>query len=1512
MLHNSVTLKNLSILALLLLGLTNWTSIVARPFDSGALTRLSSRTNPANDRMEAGLGDVTEAKPGLAEGDRSARARVVEDYAKIPLSFEANQGQADPRVRFISRGSNHALFLSPAESVLVLNAPEVKSGAGSKKTIPVKRRRAALRISLVNTNPSTMVEGIDELPGKTNYFIGKDSSRWRSNIPNYSRVQYRGVYPGVDLIYYGNPRGIEFDFVVTPGADYRKIQFAVKGARRTRIDSSGDLVLSTAVGEVRQQKPLVYQEVDGARRGISARYVFNGKRRVGFEIGEHDSTKPLIIDPVLDYSTFLGGISTDIGRDIVLDSSGNAYVTGHTFSFNFPVTIDSFDSTYANSADLFVTKLNASGSAMVYSTYIGGNIDDNGFGIFVDSVGEAYVTGSTSSTDYPTTPGAFQTTFRGGSFPGDAFVTKLNNTGSALVYSTFLGGTNSDEATGIAVDSLGNAYTTGFTFSTNFPVTPGAFQTTNAGGSFPPGDAFITKLNSTGTAPVYSTLLGGTRFDQGSRIVVDSLGRAFVGGTTNSSDFDITAGAFQTTFGGSQSIFEEVGDAFVTELNDLGTALIYSTYVGGRANDGALDIAINSDGEASICGVTTSVNFPTTPGVVRVLNGGAARSNNAAGNWLGINSGITDGNVVTFAIDPATPSTVYVGTASGGVFKSTDGGSNWMASNFGLTILNVRSLVIDPVMPTTLYLGTSGRGVFKSTDAGGSWRGINTGEGGSVVNALVINPLNPSIVYAGTDFGIFKTTNGGASWATSRSNTFVQTMAIDRLNPANVYAGTFSGVLVTKSSGEEWAVTGLNNGLIRAIQVDPLSSANVYAGGEAGVLKSTDIGLTWQGINVGLSDRMINAIAIDPIDSSAIYAGTGNGVFKSTNGGAGWTLSNNGLAGSSISVVAVDPVTPAIVYSGAATVTQDGFVTKLNNAGDGLVYSTYLGGSDFDTSNSIALDSANNAYVTGQTESVNFPTTPATFQSLASSFDSDAYVTKFDPTGGVLVYSTYLGGNNSSDQGLAITVDSSFSAYVTGTTSSPNFPTTQGAFQTTLSGFSNDGFVAKLNPIPALLTDLRVTMTGPMSTLTPNAFVNYTITITNDGEDPAFGIVVSDELPASMTFEFCNTSCIRTGNILVFSTNRLAPGATFSASFFASLNCTAVDGSTITNTATVSSLTPDSNAANNNAAVSNLVSNPPFTISSPGSIFGMGGGSGAVNVFGSTNCSWTAVSNVSWLVITFSTGCCNGVVNYTVAPNPGAQRVGTLTIAGQPFTVLQLGIGGNDTIGLFRPSGNLFFLRNSNTPGFPDITTPFGAAGDLPIVGDWDGNGTVTLGLYRPSSSTFFLRNSNTTGFPDVTVSFGDGPGGDLPVAGDWNGDGVWTVGVYRPSTSTFYLRNSNTIGLPDLSIPFGAPGDLPIAGDWDGNGITTIGVYRPSGSIFYLRNINAVGLPDLSIPFGAAGDLPVVGDWNGNGNVTIGLYRPTGSIFYLRNSNTPGFPDLTIPFGATGDQPLVGDWDGN
>jgi beta-propeller repeat-containing protein len=544
----------------------------------------------------------------------------MNSYGRLPMSFEANRGQTDAQVKFLSRGSGYTLFLTRSgEAVLALHkaAPKrdpLKPAALLPETGVFESEDASpptvVRWKLIGGNARPRVEALDELPGKANYIIGNDPKKWRANVPVYAKVHYREVYPGVDLVYYGSQRQLEHDFLVAPGADPRSITLNLAGAEKLSLDPQGALVLAVKDGELRLDKPHIYQEVDGARREISGGYVLKNAHQAGFQVAAYDASRPLVIDPTLSYSTYLGGSNFDVGSGIAVDASGNAYVTGYTLSTDFPTTPGAFQTAHASggSYNAFVTKLNPAGSApLVYSTYLGGSVNDAGHRIAVDAAGNAYVTGYTRSTDFPTTPGAFQTTFQGGF--DDAFVTKLNSTGSAPpVYSTYLGGNDQDEGLGIAVDAAGNAYVTGTTRSTNFPTTPGAFQATPGGNGN--DDAFVTKLNPTGSAPlVYSTYLGGSGVDGGYGIAVDAAGNAYVTGFTSSTDFPTTPGAFQTA---NQGI---VGNAFVTKLNPTGSApLVYSTYLGGGSDDQGLGIAVDAAGNAYVTGDTQSTNFPTTPG----------------------------------------------------------------------------------------------------------------------------------------------------------------------------------------------------------------------------------------------------------------------------------------------------------------------------------------------------------------------------------------------------------------------------------------------------------------------------------------------------------------------------------------------------------------------------------------------------------------------------------------------------------------------------------------------------------------------------------------------------------------------------------------------------------------------------------------------------------------------------------------------------------------------------------
>jgi hypothetical protein len=766
--------------------------------------------------------------------DGRAHATIVEGYGKLPLSFELNRGQVDGRVRFLSQGAAYTLFLTSEGAVLSLHedaSNELAKRYASSRSNPqaagdllksgTKRRPtrtdAVLRMRLLNAHPDAMIAGVDELPGKTNYFRGNDPKKWNTNIANFAKVRYREVFDGVDLVYYGNQGQLEYDFVVAAGAKAGAIHLAFAGARGMHVDQQGgDLVMKVGRGrdEVRFRKPVAYQEEAGTaegqgRRLIAASYTVDSRHRVGFQLGPYDHRRTLLIDPTLSYSTYLGGSSNDYGTSIAVDSAGSAYVIGYTNSANFPIASGSFQTTCGGgcsgtTVDAFVTKLDPTGSFMVYSTYLGGVGNDYGNGIALDAAGDAYVVGQTFSSDFPTTVGAFQTTCGSGNCTGgDAFVTELNPSGSALVYSTYLGGSSVNQGNGIALDASGDAYVIGYTESTNFPTTPGAYQTKCTCSNL--ADVFVTELNPSGSALVYSTYLGGTGQEVGYAIALDSSNNAYVTGYTSSTNFPTTSGAFQTKIGANKA-------AFVSKLNSAGSALLYSTYLGGStANTTPCEtcgtsIAVDSSGSAYVCGLTAESNFPTTPGVFQT--------------------------------------------------------------------------------------------VFKSSSKG-----------------------------------------------------------------------------------------------------------------------------------------------------------------------------------------------------------HDAFVTKLNPSGTGLVFSTYLGGSNDDGATAIALDNTGNVWLKGNTQSPDFPVTPGAFQTaLGGNFD--AYVAELDPSGSLLLYSSYLGGSGAEFGGatraLALDGQSPPNVYVTGYTDSTNFPTIAGSFQTGLAG-SNDAFVSKFVPSPNVgLSPANINFGNQNDGTTSNP---QTVTLTNSGNE---------------------------------------------------------------------------------------------------------------------------------------------------------------------------------------------------------------------------------------------------------------------------------------------------------------------------------------------------------------------------------------------------------------------------
>ena len=521
---------------------------------------------------------------------RSHLARVKESYSEIPLSFVPNQGQADKNVKFTSGGNGYSLALAPTTFRLAVTDQRNKSVAHSRASV--------LQATLLGGNAAAQLTGIGRLPATTNYFIGSHPRQWKTNLSNYAKVKYSRVYPGVDLVFYGKQNLLEYDFIVSPGADPQAIRLGFDGITGLRVDEKGDLLLRTDAGEIRQSRPIAYQQINDARQIIPATYLIKGENQIAFQIANYDRSKPLIIDPVLAFSTYVGGSRVEQPEALAVDSAGNSYITGNTVSIDFPTTPGALDTEKINpDNDVFVTKLNSTGTAIIYSTYFGGSNRESGNNLAIDSAGNAYVIGLTESADIPITPGAFRTT-PVGSDEFDVFAFKLNPTGTALSYSTYLGPVVGD---GIAVDSAGNAYLTG-SANGDYPTTPGAFQTVPGGSS----DAFVTKLNSTGTALIYSTLLGGPGFDIGTEIAVDSAGNAYITGSTEGG-FPLTPGAFQTSPGGAT-------DAFVAKLDAAGTALVYSTLLAGSRIDIGVGIAVNTSGNAYVTGVSSSTNFPVTPG----------------------------------------------------------------------------------------------------------------------------------------------------------------------------------------------------------------------------------------------------------------------------------------------------------------------------------------------------------------------------------------------------------------------------------------------------------------------------------------------------------------------------------------------------------------------------------------------------------------------------------------------------------------------------------------------------------------------------------------------------------------------------------------------------------------------------------------------------------------------------------------------------------------------------------
>jgi len=592
-------------------------------------------STPRPDRIE-----LPASRSLFAEPDSATRRRLSNTFSRLPLCFQSNEGQAEPDVRFISAGNGHTLLLKPNEAVIALRPPmQVNPDAVPEQA---SQDTSVVRMRLIGADKSAEMRGLDSLPARVNYFIGNDPAKWHTGIATFARVICENVYPGIALAYYGSRQQLEYDFVVAPGADAGRIRIAFDGGRGAEISDEGDLVLHTPVGDIRHNKPVAYQETETGRRKVPAAFVLSDSGEASFELGDYDNTRELVIDPVLVYSTYLGGSNADFGRAIVVDSAGNAYIAGDSQSANFLTKASP-----ANS-DVFVGKMHHSGFFFSYS-FFGGSKNDFATGLAVDADGNTYICGTTQSDDYPRLD-SINAVLSG---PSDAFVSKSNAEGDKFLYSTLVGGSGDEAGVSVAIDGSGNAYITGRTSSMDFPAV-GAIQPTYGGGV---SDAFVAKVASDGAALEYSTYLGGSGTENllpRSAIAVDAVGNAYVTGDTLSGDFP-TMNPLQPTKSGAA--FSH--DAFVSKINAAGSGFDYSTYLGGSEDDFGLGVAVDSGGNAYVTGRTRSTSFPsssarrpstgTTDAFVAKLN--SAGSAYGYLTFVGGNNGDESGNSI--AVDSA-------------------------------------------------------------------------------------------------------------------------------------------------------------------------------------------------------------------------------------------------------------------------------------------------------------------------------------------------------------------------------------------------------------------------------------------------------------------------------------------------------------------------------------------------------------------------------------------------------------------------------------------------------------------------------------------------------------------------------------------------------------------------------------------------------------------------------------------------------------------------------------------
>jgi hypothetical protein len=1152
---------------------------------------------------------------------------------------------------------------------------------------------------------------------------------------------------------------------------------------------------------------------------------------------------------------------------------------------------------------------------VTFVRFIGGSVsDDQLAGLASDSSGAVFAAGTTSSINFAPLVSPLDGTYNGQS---DIFVTKFDPATGVIAYSTFIGSPTGDIAAGIDVDSQGSAYVTGFTNDAGFPTTAGAYRVTLGGGA----DTFVCKLSPSGGSLSYSTFFGGSSNDTSSGIAVDQGGQAVVVGQTASVNLDTLSGAFDRTLDGTS-------DGFVARFDASGTALIQATYLGGTGPDSTDGVDLTSAGDVLVVGRTSSVDFPTTPGVFdQSFSGGdegfvtrlsPGLSSTAYSTMIGragddrvmgVAVDFADRATITgttnstdFPTTPGAPQVVFGGGSGGDGFVariSPTGSSLEFCTYVGGASDDACKAIRTDASGALVVAGSTSSPEFVTT-VGASDRVLGGPRDAFVVRYTVLGAVSFSTFLGGNasedSQGLALTVDGRVavggrtrSWNFPTTTSFTgqtadgQDCFVTELS-ANGSAITFS-TLIGGSLGT------MSGTLDRATAVSTMPDGTIVLVG-----KTTSVGFPTipGGIETSRGNE-VNAFVVR-------VASDGQSLLTSTVfGGTGFDDARDVAFTASGSIVIVGstdssdfPTTPGAVDTTIAG--GDAYIFLLSSDGRTLQISTFLGGTSGETGAAVAVDMNDAVYVYGTTGSPSFPITPGAFDSTFSGTVSEAFVAKLDSSLSNIVYATFLGGN-SSEVPYAIAVDGFGSAVVTGQTTSDNYPVTAGAFQTTNQG-GPDVFVTKL---------------GPMATTA--SFSTYLGT-------------AGGEQPGGIAFD-------ASGNIVISGATNSSLFPTTPGAYDRSFNGGFVDGFVL-------ALNPTGNQ---------LVFSTFFGGNDDDVFYGLvrdsGGGLWVCGNSHSTDLPFppNAFDRVKSgqtdgllvaldpLATTLRYATFLGGSGFETLYDIAIGTEGDIVVAGESNSsdpswpvfgqadtssiIFARFVVAADTVGIYVAGSGAWFPRFVNASGPASLVFTYGAGGSglVPLAGNWDGAAGDSPGLYDPSTGAFFLRNSNSPGPADVVFTFGPGGSDFVPLAGDWNGDGTDTIGIYSLSSGAFFLRNSNAGGPADQVFSFGPGGSgfTPVAGDWNGDETETVGIYQTATGAFFLRNANAGGGADLVFTFGAggAGIIPVTGDWNGDGTDTIGIVLQSSGFFFLRDSNTAGPANYAFGYGAGGETPVVGNWAG-